>query len=606
MKQENNTVILKVSDLCKYFVIDKDLLGRPTKTLKAVDGVSFSVEKGKTLGIVGESGCGKTTLGRTILQLHSQTSGNTFYYGRTYAGVAPSYVFTTVKRASELIKKQKEAQEKAEFWKNAAEQYEKEHITATENYKAVSAQVYGDLAALLPAECDFSQLTAEEIEQKGVTKKDIAALNKAVSGNKEVDKEKQKALLSQYKNVLNTLNTATKNLQKAEREANFFKHLAHTLFVNIASVLGGFTVVEDLLEIQTVLLAKLNADKVALKAQNKLYKAEHRLSKAEDKNAKLASEGKPVNEAPVTDAKTALEAAQAEKAEADKAQADCEAQVDSLKAKYAEVEGFAECAELEEQGIDLARLKHKEMRKLRGDLQIIFQDPYSSLDSRMSVGEIIEEGMIVHKLAPNARLRKAKVLDIMKRCGLQDFHYDRYPHEFSGGQRQRVCIARALAYNPEFIVCDEPVSALDVSVQAQIINLLKKLQQDLQLTYLFISHDLSVVQHISDSVGVMYLGNMVEIGDKADIFGNPMHPYTRALLSAVPVPDPHAKAKRIVLGGDIPSPANPPKGCKFHTRCSECMEICKKVQPVLTDYGNGHKVACHLYSQENVKDNAEK
>jgi len=249
------------------------------------------------------------------------------------------------------------------------------------------------------------------------------------------------------------------------------------------------------------------------------------------------------------------------------------------------------------EGTDITKLKSSEMRKFRTKMQIIFQDPYSSLPPRSPVGEIIGEAVKVHKIVPKSEFRDY-VINIMRKCGLQDFYFDRYPHEFSGGQRQRICIARALAVNPKFVVCDEPVSALDVSIQAQVINLLKELQRDLNLTYLFISHDLSVVQHISDRVGVMYLGNFVELGDEKDIFENPMHPYTHALLSAVPVPDPHYKGNRIILRGDIPSPAHPPEGCKFHTRCSRCMEICKHVEPKFKDYGNGHMCACHLYPQD--------
>jgi len=239
----------------------------------------------------------------------------------------------------------------------------------------------------------------------------------------------------------------------------------------------------------------------------------------------------------------------------------------------------------------------KEMKEKRTEMQIIFQDPFSSLQPRMPVGEIIGEAVREHGIVPKDQFDDY-IDKIMDECGLQSFQKDRYPHEFSGGQRQRICIARALALNPEFVVCDEPVSALDVSIQAQIINLLKELQEKHNLTYLFISHDLSVVEHISDTVGVMYLGNLVEYGPTDRIFENPLHPYTKALLSAVPVPDPDAKMNRIVLEGSIPSPANPPKGCKFHTRCASCMECCKTDPPKMVEIEPDHFVVCHLYSDE--------
>ena len=245
------------------------------------------------------------------------------------------------------------------------------------------------------------------------------------------------------------------------------------------------------------------------------------------------------------------------------------------------------------EGKDITDYKSADMREIRKKMQIIFQDPYSSLPPRSTVGGILSEPVSVHKIVPQNQV-KEYVLDLMEKCGLRDYYYERYPHEFSGGQRQRICIARALSVNPKLVICDEPVSALDVSIQAQIINLLKKLQQDMNLTYVFISHDLSVVKFISDKIGVMYLGSMVEFGSKEDIFSNPLHPYTQALFSAIPQPDPDIKMNRIILKGDIPSPANPPKGCRFHTRCPHAKDICKEVTPEYKDYGNGHCAACHL------------
>lgn len=324
----DNNVILEVKNLCKHFVIGTDFFGRPTKTLKAVDDVSFKLEKGKTLGIVGESGCGKTTMGRTVLRLHDVTSGEVWFKG--------------------------------------------EKISA---------------------------------------------------------------------------------------------------------------------------------------------------------------------------------------------------------------------------------LSNREFDKLRPNMQMIFQDPYASLSPRLTVGEIIGEAVKQHKLVSKSEYHDY-ILSVMKMCGLQPHYFERYPHEFSGGQRQRICIARALALKPELVVCDEPVSALDVSIQAQIINMLIELRKTLGLTYVFISHDLSVVKHISDNVGVMYLGSMVEYGTKDAIFENTLHPYTRALFSAVPIPDPHVKMNRIILKGDIPSPVNPPKGCKFHTRCESCMDICGRVAPIYKEVEEGHFCACHLYNTE--------
>ncbi|RVU97110.1 ATP-binding cassette domain-containing protein [Coriobacteriales bacterium OH1046] len=248
-------------------------------------------------------------------------------------------------------------------------------------------------------------------------------------------------------------------------------------------------------------------------------------------------------------------------------------------------------------GTDISKLKPAEMRPFRREMQIIFQDPYSSLDPKMTVGAIIAEPLIVHKMG-DAQERARRVAELLELVGLRPEHAKRYPHEFSGGQRQRIGIARALAVNPKFVICDEAVSALDVSIQAQVLNLLRRLQKELGLTYLFIAHGLAVVKYISDRIGVMYLGKIVEIADSDDIYARPLHPYTQALIKAIPEPNPDIAQAEDLLNGDVPSPIDPPSGCRFHTRCPFATERCSAEEPELCDVGGGHMCACHLVSQE--------
>ena len=247
-------------------------------------------------------------------------------------------------------------------------------------------------------------------------------------------------------------------------------------------------------------------------------------------------------------------------------------------------------------GIDIFNLKGAELKNMRRNMQIVFQDPYASLDPRLPIGESIGEGIKIHKMG-NARERVDIVIENMRKVGLEDYHANRYPHEFSGGQRQRIGIARALALSPEFIVLDEPVSALDVSIQAQVLNILRDLQKELGLTYLFVAHNLAVIEHISDRVAVMYLGKIVEMSPRDELFSNPRHPYTQALMSAIPIPKPTRKRERIILEGDVPSPLNPPSGCRFHPRCSIAQERCSLEEPALRELVPGHKVACHFTGQ---------
>ncbi len=372
-------------------------------------------------------------------------------------------------------------------------------------------------------------------------------------------------------------------------EMDTARKLAEDAKLNMTKIIGGFIIAEDLTPVQQI--------------YTKVYELSKRIT---DLNVTLQDAVVDLE-----DEEFALQKGSGSQSKADACRKKTEGirtQIEQLRQELKEVrekieemrepyQGNAEFQKYEafrDEGIDLARLTYSEMRTLRRDMQLIFQDPYSSQNPRMSVGQIISEGMQAHNMIKKKDERMQElVLKIMDHCGLAPYFLHRFPHQFSGGQRQRIGIARALATQPKFVVCDEAVSALDVSIQAQIINLLQDLKEEAGLTYLFITHDLSVVKYISDRIGVMYLGNMVELADSEDIFANPIHPYTEALLNAIPTTEDESRKELQILEGDIPSPVNPPKGCKFHTRCPYCTEICRQVVPEWEEVRPNHFVACH-------------
>ena len=388
-----------------------------------------------------------------------------------------------------------------------------------------------------------------------------------------------------------TVSNITK-YKKAEEMANA-RRAADNAYTDIVSIFGGFMIVEDLGKVVPLYMTLARAYEHCAKLRFELadvqlderdvqykYDKEESASKKKSLGAKLEK------------CKANTAAAQAKVDDAHKAVDEAKAHLEAERAKYADNPEFMALEALRDDGIDLARLTYPEMRHLRSDMQLIFQDPYSSLNPRMTVGQIIGEGMLAHGyFKKNNEQMQDAVLKVMDSCGLAPYFLHRYPHQFSGGQRPRIGIARALGVYPKFVVCDEAVSALDVSIQSQIINLLQDLKDQQNLTYMFITHDLSVVKYISDRIGVMYLGSMVELAPSQETFDHPMHPYTEALLNAIPTTD--AKRELIILEGDIPSPVNPPKGCKFHTRCRYCTDICRHVTPELLEVRPDHFVACH-------------
>lgn len=507
---ENKNVLLRVTNLRQYFPVGKKMF------VKANDGVTLDIYEGETIGLVGESGCGKSTFGRTLLQLYRQTDGRSIYYGSSRDELAPVYVIKTVSNLVKLRKKMMEL-----------------------------------------------QANRDKLQQ-------------------EYDAADEKAQL-----LLHT------NLSHAVKEAD-------DAYYNIASIIGGFIVVDDLSPVIQIYRKRYG---YCLQLKDAIEKRKPAHIAYEDAvYAAKKAENKPSLEKKVEKTKARLDACDAKVAEARKLIADVDNEIENLRGQYRNLKDFDKHEQVRDIGIDLARLTYNEVRLIRNQMQYIFQDPYSSLNPRMTVAQIIGEGMLAHKFfKKNDERMQEKILEVMDNCGLAPYFLHRFPHQFSGGQRQRIGIARSLAVNPRFVVCDEAVSALDVSIQSQILNLLQDLKEKQNLTYLFITHDLSVVKYISDRIGVMYLGNLVELASSQDIFEHPLHPYTEALMESIPTTD--VKKDLVVLEGDIPSPVNPPKGCKFHTRCKYCTEVCSHVVPEWREVRPDHFVACHhiLGSEENQK-----
>ncbi len=503
---KDKKVLFKIRNLKKYFPLKKKGLFNkgPSSYVHANESISIDIYEGETLGLVGESGCGKSTFGRTLLQIYDQTEGTTLYYGKTLEDVAPAYMGTMIK--------------------NIPSQFPS-YQTANDELNAIY----------------------NELENAADNEARAAANEKAMFKRREIEEK----------------------------------------YLNMIRIAGGLLVSEDLNKVQTLL--------------DDYYKS-------------LRDRAKVINDIEVFEQKLQMRSRQwdeyydhrdndprykeliAKRAELSKAVGEKYNNIESYRDTLKDKECFEELESQRDNGIDLSELNDDEMREMRKDLQMIFQDPYGSLDTKMTVGNIIGEGVLGHDLFKSRKDNgyNEYIQETMEKCGLAPYFLHRYPHQFSGGQRQRIGIARALALKPSFIVCDEAVSALDVSIQSQIINLLQDLKNQNNLTYLFITHDLSVVKYISDRIGVMYLGVLVELASTEQIFDNPSHPYTQALLQAIPRTDVDQGQELQTIEGDIPSAVNPPTGCRFHTRCQYAMDICKTYQPQLKDYGNCHYVACHL------------
>lgn len=592
--------LLEVNDLKMYFDITTGFF--KTTPLKAVDGVSFKIKKGETLGVVGESGCGKTTLGRTIMNLYRASSGEIIYNGLLIS----SY--------SDLKRIKKEGQFELgslKFEKNKRIQnYQKSLNEKLENGTINPEEVSTMLDKFKEEENEKFLKNSSELKSQ-YEKKYQDKLNEI---NTEIEK-----VLKDKEDKISTLTVVDKStdldaIKVADEKTLEFKKIASEKILKAKEERN--TEFNKAKDEKFKDLSKFKGFKVACRANEKALEAKVKKASNETKS-ELQKELKSLikednNDIAVKKEKLVGDYNIRKSIATGKYQKTKQAIIDELNKQISEVRSqskyYSYIDQLDEINKEakskIKRIKSSSrfrLKEFRRKCTMVFQDPYSSLNPRMTVQDIIAEPLDVNHLYTTKEERRSKVLELMKLVGLSPEQSTRYAHEFSGGQRQRIGIARSLAVNPEFIVCDEPVSALDVSIQAQVINTFQDLQKELGLTYLFIAHDLLVVRHISNRIAVMYLGKIVEIAETDELFNNPLHPYTISLLSAVPMPDPNTARnnKRIVLEGDVPSPLNVPSGCPFRVRCPKATEACKNRVPVLKEISKDHFVSCLLLDDDN-------
>ncbi len=597
----DNEYLLEVNDLKMYFDITTGFF--KTTPLKAVDGVSFKIKKGETLGVVGESGCGKTTLGRTIMNLYRASSGEIIYNGLLISSYSDlnrikkeekfelgSLKFEKKKRIKNY---QKSLDEKvadgqlapeqikelvSKYSQEENERFAKDSLELKEKYKqkydAKVKEINDDINKIL-GERDNNLNALTPVDKNS----DLDSIKVADEKSAEYKAEAAK-LLAEAKEIRNKEYEAAKeNKQKDIINFKNFKEECYNKEKELKDKISNASA-EDKAKLTKELksLIKENTNDILVKKEK--YKGDYNIQKS------IATGKYQKTKQSIDD--------------------DLEKKINEVRSQSKYYLYIDEKARINKEANDsVKRIKSSSrfrLKEFRRKCTMVFQDPYSSLNPRMTVQDIIAEPLDVNHLYTTKEERRSKVLELMRLVGLSPEQSTRYAHEFSGGQRQRIGIARSLAVNPEFVVCDEPVSALDVSIQAQVINTFQDLQKELGLTYLFIAHDLLVVRHISNRIAVMYLGKIVEIAETNELFNNPKHPYTISLLSAVPMPDPNTARnnKRIVLEGDVPSPLNVPSGCPFRVRCPKATEACKNHVPALKEISKDHFVSCLLLDNDQL------